>query len=212
MAQKLAHEIKTPLSSVMLAAQQLQNMSESPKSAEYLKYIIDQVYRLRNTTDAFMKFAHLSPPNLQPTNINQILENCLQELAAIIPTTIQIKTEFQSDLPNIFVDQDEIIIAFKNIFENALHAMKDQGILTINTRLVQLLQTGQEGVTIEISDTGCGIPTDELDKIFEPFFSHSESGTGLGLTLVKKIINEHQGEIEIRSNMGIGTTVIITLI
>lgn len=216
MAQRLAHELKTPLSSVMLAAQQLQSSLERtetvlPKSEEYLHYIIDQVHRMRNTTDAFMKFARLTPSNLQPENINRAIDTCLNELKTSLPDSVAIKKQMQDELPPILIDCEEMNIALKNIFENAFNAMKGQGTLTIVTRLEQLLQSGEETVVIEISDTGSGISEEDLEKIFEPFYSRSKEGTGLGLTFVKKIIDAHHGRIEYESAVDIGTTVTIKL-
>ncbi len=219
MAQRLAHEIKTPLSSMMLAAQQLQIRLKSEMKLDdqwnkYLDYIITQVYRLRGTTDAFMKFAHLERPNLQPIKLNALVEDCLKEIAEIVSSNIEIRQDLAADLPSLSADVDQMAIVVKNVLENAVNAMKDQGVLTVATRLVQSLQANigsENGIVLEISDTGCGIPKAQLDQIFEPFFSRRAGGTGLGLTLVKKIVSDHRGEIQVKSEPGIGTSVFITL-
>ena len=218
MAQRLAHEIKTPLSSVMLAAQQLQmklkpDLRPDDRRNKYIEHIINQVYRLRGTTDAFMKFAHLQQPNLQPADLNEIIAQCLNELSGIISPNIAIHEELTTELPTVRMDIDQIAIAIKNILENAVNAMEQEGVLTVTTRLVQSLlnvTAAEDAVVLEVSDTGCGIPGDQLSQIFEPFFSRSEGGTGLGLTLVKKIVQDHAGEIQVKSEIGIGTTVSIS--
>ena len=122
-------------------------------------------------------------------SVNTIIENCIKELEVIIPPCIRINKELENELPVIMLDQDEIAIVIKNILENAVNAIKDCGALTITTRLVQLLPDNNEHVTIEIADTGRGIAPGEIHQVFEPFFSHCEGGTGLGLTLAKKISN-----------------------
>lgn len=218
MAQRLAHEIKTPLSSVMLAAQQLQmklepDLPEGDRRIQYIEHIINQVHRLRKTTDIFIKFAHVQPPNFQPAKMNELVENCLEKIKNIIPENIEIHKELEADLPTIWLDQDQIAIAIKNVLENAVNAIGQKGIITVTTRLVQTLQTKthQETIVLEISDTGCGIGKEQLAHIFEPFFSQQEGGTGLGLTLVKKIVEDHNGNVSVKSQEGIGTTVSISL-
>ncbi|MFQ5605768.1 MAG: ATP-binding protein [bacterium] len=219
LAQRMAHEIKTPLSTVMLAAQQLQmklepNVQTKNQAAKYINHIIEQVNRLRRTTDVFMKFAHIQQLKLQSANIDQIVKQCLNELSGIISKNIKVHTEFESELPAIFLDQEQMSIAIKNLLENAINAMGDKGVLTVTTRLEQILQRDvieKDAIALEISDTGCGIPADQLTQIFEPFFTLSRGGTGLGLTLVKKIVQDHRGDIRFKSEVGIGTTVTVTL-
>ena len=218
MAQKLAHEIKTPLSTVLLSAQRLElgfkNDTELDKKfGKYLSKITRQVDRLRQLTDSFMKFAKSEKPKVEKLNLNNLISKAINDLQIIIGTNVEIKKEFTKDIPSIRIDGQQILIAIKNIVNNSLKAMGGTGILTITTRLVQSLlkQVGQNNIQIEITDTGTGISKQDMGQLFQPFFSKSPSGTGLGLVIVKKIIEDHNGSIKIDSEEGIGTTVVISL-
>ncbi len=221
MAQKLAHEIKTPLSTVMLSAQRLQmeyeqKPKEMKKVEKYLNNITGQVDRLRKVTDAFMKFVKMEKIKLEPIHINQLLSNCLEDTQQKMSNEIKIKKELATDIPTFKADGQQLSIALNNIFDNSLNAMKDKGTITVTTRLVQSLQTQSEtqlknSIQIEIADTGIGIPKDHINQLFQPFFSKSPGGTGLGLVITKKIIEDHEGEIKVMSEVAIGTSVFVTL-
>jgi len=221
MAQKLAHEIKTPLSTVMLSAQRLQmeyeqKPQEMKRVGKYLNNITGQVDRLRKVTDAFMKFVKMEKSKIEPIQINQLLSNCLEEVQQKMSIGITIKKELATDIPTFKADGQQLFIALNNIFDNSFDAMKEKGIITVTTRLVQSLQTHSENqlknsIQIEIADTGKGIPKEFMNQLFQPFFSKSPGGTGLGLVITKKIIEDHEGEIKIKSDEGIGTTVFVML-
>jgi len=221
MAKKLAHEIKTPLSTVMLSAQRLQmeyeqRPKELKKIAKYLNNITGQVDRLRKVTDAFMKFVKMEKSKVEPIHINQHLSNCLEDVQQKMGKGIKVKKEFATEIPTFKADGQQLSIALNNIFDNSLNAMKDKGTITVTTRLVQSLQTQSEtllksSIQIEIADTGKGIPKEFMNQLFQPFFSKSPGGTGLGLVITKKIIEDHEGEIKIVSEEGIGTSVFVTL-
>jgi len=221
LAQKLAHEIKTPLSTVMLTAQRLQmEYEEEPgkaqKSARYLNNIVEQVHRLRKMTDALMKFAKIENPKFEPVNINAVISDCLDENRMKIGSGIRVEKNLMKDPSIIKADRQQFHVAFQNIIDNSITAMQGKGIFTIKTTLVQSLQgdssmVSKDAILIEIADTGKGIASAHLNQLFQPFFSKFPDGTGLGLVIVKKIIDDHQGNIQIKSQEGIGTTVFITL-
>ena len=220
MAQKLAHEIKTPLSTLMLSAQRLQmeqeNGSEIDSHPEkYLRYIIDQVHRLRNMTDDFLKFARIEKPQIEPVKINGIITEALNDFKLKVGSEIQVKKFCAENLPSVYVDKAQLVIALQNIINNSLTAMGSKGVLTITIRLVQKLPGSNiyssDSIQISISDTGKGISQEDLTQLFQPFFSKSAGGTGMGLVIVKKIIEDHNGTIHIESKEGIGTTVLITI-
>ena len=221
LAQKLAHEIKTPLSTVMLTAQRLQMEHEQEpakagKSTKYLNNIIDQVNRLRNMTDALMKFARLEEPKFESVNINDVIVECLQENRIKMGSGIRIEKSLVKDSAIIKADRQQLLVAFQNIIDNSITAMQGKGVFTVKTTLVQSLQgdssmASKNAILMEIADTGKGISPAHLHQLFQPFFSKFPDGTGLGLVIVKKIIDDHQGNIQIKSQEGIGTTVFITL-
>ena len=221
MAQKLAHEIKTPLSTLMLSAQHIKmEQDRDPgvieKSEKYIGYIIDQVNRLRNMTDDFLKFANIEKPQIETVSINDLITEMLHELKLKIGSGIEIETVFAQNLPDLHVDKEQIMIAMKNIVNNSITAMEEQGVLTVTTRLVQKLPGNTSvhslnGIQMLFSDTGRGICREDLPRLFQPFFSKSSGGTGMGLVIVKKIIEDHRGTIHVESKQGIGTTVFVTI-
>jgi PAS domain S-box-containing protein len=222
MAQRLAHEIKTPLSSIMLAVQRLQmeyqreDVAKAETYDRYVNYVSEEVCRLREVTDGFMKLARLEEPDLCPRDLNAIVQKCLQKLEKRIPEQIEIKTDLATTLPRVNVDENQLQVALAVLLENGIEAIEGNGKVTITTRLAHSLQFGRvdDGIRylrIEIADTGRGIPPEACEELFEPFFTTKESGTGLGLTIAKKIIEDHRGTIEVKSEAGIGTVICVTL-
>ncbi|MBN2201103.1 GHKL domain-containing protein [bacterium] len=219
-AQRLAHEIKTPLSSVMLSTQRIQmecekHPDESRRYDKYLGHILGQVERLRKMTDAFLKFARIEKPKMEPCSINEIIGECLADATPRMGPDIRTQTHLEATIPAIPMDRQQIGVAVGNLIDNALSAMEGKGLLTITTRLAQSLQNNthkiRDFLQIEIADTGRGIPKKYQPQLFQSFFSRSPSGTGLGLVIVKKIVEDHRGRIRIESEEGIGTTVFISL-
>ena len=122
----------------------------------------------------------------------------------------------EEDLPEIWLDEQQIRMALAILIENSLAAMEEKGQITFTTRLLQSLagkENGEsaESLIVECADTGRGIPAEALPRLFDPFFTTKTGGTGLGLPIAKKIIEEHQGSIGIQSQPGIGTVVTLTL-
>ncbi|MBN2416622.1 PAS domain S-box protein [bacterium] len=213
MAQKLAHEIKTPLSTVLLSAQQI---GEDSPSGKYVRHIREQVERLQSLTEDMLKFAHIEKPRLERISINDLARQALDELRLQIGSTVTVHTEFADDLPELRGDPHQIVIAIKNCISNSLTAMQGAGTLSLCTRV-----TGPAGsfrtfersrwTALEITDTGRGMSREELDMLFQPFFSHSPRGTGLGMVIVKKIVDDHRGTITVNSREGEGTSITIIL-
>lgn len=121
------------------------------------------------------------------------------------------------DLPSVHVDQEEMQTLFENLISNAVNAMPDGGTLTIATSLAQGLQLQmsdpdpKDYVVMEVMDTGTGIPRDLRGRLFQPFSSATHLGTGLGLTIVKKIVDDHNGHIEVSSEEDVGTAFLVYL-
>ncbi len=221
-AQRLAHQIKTPISSIMLAIQRLQMEYKKDGIAKayvydrYVDYVSNEIVRLRQATDDFMKLSQLEKPVLHPCDINLIINECLEKYKDHIGSDIQMETDFASNIPLIEVDDNQIRVAFQIIIDNSIQAIKEKGSITITTRQAQTLQDSDSSlelnyIQIEIADTGEGISKDVQQQLFTPFLTTKKNGTGLGLTIAKKIIEDHEGTIEIRSDEGIGTIVILKI-
>jgi len=223
MAQRLAHDIKNPLTSILLTQQRLQkeySKENADKIKRYDKYsnrIVERIEDLRKLSRNFMKYVNVEKINSQPTNINHFLEKIFSNSTIDLPKDIQLQKKLGEDLPVIHVDQELIHSVIENLVSNAINAMPDGGTLTISTSLAAQLQPGgseqppNDYLIIEVMDTGKGIPENMKEHLFKPFVTKTKLGTGLGLTIVKKIIDDHKGHIELSSEKGVGTTFTIYL-
>ena len=217
-AQQAAHKIKNPLTMMKLAVERIETVSheafgdEAKKLDRYIETNRNQISALLNITDAFMKIADLKPPNFQPTNINKVIERVVSKYDESFSKGIELSLNLDGKLPNVRADEHQIETVFENLFTNSLAAMEEKGSLNVCTSLAQHFQDSgaksvvKEYVQVEISDTGRGISSEDMDKLFVHFFSRREGGTGMGLAIVKKILDDHQGLIHVESTVGVGTT------
>ena len=231
-AQKLAHGIKNPLSTILGAVEQMEVKCQENGVKKYIGYVKDEVTRLKKMSDAFMRFTKLATPALEPKNINEMIKKVIAKYETVLEGAGRkeqegkIKVEYALDekLPSIHLDEEGILSALSIIIENAIEAMgareqiaekeKQVNILRVKTLPAERLEKEESKryVRIEISDTGSGIPEKYLDKVFDPYFSYNKPlGTGLGLTLAKKIIEDHKGFVEIHSTENVGTQVNVYL-
>lgn len=214
-AQKLAHGMKTPLMNLQLGIQQVESGCNQidRKTQGIIENLNAEIDRLRKLTDNFMKFTQLTPPTLTSENINEILKDLVNRYSLTFPPEIKIQLNLNQELPKTMLDRREIENAFTIIINNAIESMKKTGILSIATSLQQHFEEKiKNSLQLIIADTGKGIPERYIKDLFTPYFVYEKpNGTGLGLPLAKKIIEDHKGTIEIKSKEGIGTTVIINL-
>ncbi len=206
-AQKLAHGIKNPLTTVLLTAQRIGKQADDEGTRGYAASIVREVGRLRRVSDSFMKLTRLEAPNKMPVNLNDILSTAVTRFREA--PGVDIKLNLDQNLPAVPVDREHITAAFTNVIENAVSAMPVGGTLTVTTSL----QKKDDGhvARVVIADTGKGIPERYLSKVFDPYFTLKEGGTGLGLVIVKKIVEDHGGDIRIDSQEDVGTFVTIEL-
>ena len=205
-AHNLAHEMKTPLSTIWFTLERIkQTSSENGGHVEdkYLESVGEELRRLDGYVKGFMKLANLNPPNMQVCNFNNTLNDFLDAYTTKLPETISIQKDFENDLPGIKLDVNLFTVALTNLLDNAVIAMQGKGTVKLSTFLVRGLNTPH--VCLTVSDTGCGIAPEDIPKIFNPYFSTSGGGTGLGLVITKKIIEDHAGTINFTTRRGFGT-------
>ncbi len=152
-----------------------------------------------------LAFARFEEPVLKDCNINQVVEEVLFSIE--IPPKIEVKKELKESIPIILADPYQIQRVCFNLLSNAMSAMLEGGNLEIRTDK----DKDGENIVISIADTGEGIPEENIEKVFEPFFTTKARGFGLGLSLCKKYVEAHSGRIEIESEVGKGTTLIVKL-
>ncbi len=211
MSAKVAHEIRNPLSSISLNTELLydeirNDKGEAKSDAENLiQSILSEVDTLTEMSDEYLRFARLPRLETKPAFIN----NVLIELSKFFNKErqqrgISIKENYAPDLPPILLDTNQIKQAFLNILKNSFEAMPEGGKLSISTRLKD------SNVVVYITDTGSGIAKDDVQRVFDPFYSAKVNGTGLGLALTMKTIEGHGGDIICKSTIDKGTTMVIS--
>lgn len=210
LAAGVAHELNNPLGTILLYGHLLlkQANADDPKWDD-LKTIIDETTRCKTIVAGLLDFARQRQLMAQPTDINSLLEDCLSRLDKQPEfQKVKVVREF-GQLPQVAVDGQQLRQVFVNMISNAVEAMADGGILTISTGVSR----DGENVTISIADTGCGIPEENLGKLFTPFFTTKRQGrgTGLGLAIAYGIVKMHRGAIDVKSKVGEGTTFVVTL-
>ncbi|MEI7633148.1 MAG: GAF domain-containing protein [bacterium] len=205
MAATVAHEIRNPLTSVRGFAQRIARRYAKvadKRLGEYTGIIIEEVDRLNKFINDVLDFSRHVKPNFDKVNINEALSEILHLMAEeLAGQNIILIPDLDMKLKETIVDAGQIKQMFLNILQNARHAMGKKGILMIKTTNVGRY------VRIRIADDGHGIQHDTLQKIWSPFFTTKAHGTGLGLSLVQRIIEDHHGWIAIRSRPGRGTIV-----
>lgn len=205
----VAHEIRNPLTSIGGFARRLnKKLIELTKEKEYTELIISEVDRLEKILKDVLAFSREARYKLESRDINETVKESLRIFTDIFnEQSIKVEENLDTSIPPVLIDKDHLKHAINNLISNAVDAMLKGGVLKINTFMEEMYSVNF--IVVEISDTGVGIPKDKLDMIFEPFFTTKEigRGTGLGLSLCKKIIDEHHGLIKMESELGRGTSV-----
>jgi signal transduction histidine kinase/putative methionine-R-sulfoxide reductase with GAF domain len=208
LAAGIAHEIRNPLTSInILIHSMTENLPSGDSHKEDLKVIEEEIHRMNEILDQFLRFAKPATPLLEKADVSSIFEETLQLLRPHIEKQIiVVKKEFQS-LPIILMDREQMKQVFLNLLLNAIQAMPGGGHLTLRGR------NSEDGqwIHISIQDSGIGISSENINKLFDPFFSTKEGGIGLGLSITHRIIDQHHGKIEVESAPGKGTLFTIWL-
>jgi two-component system, sporulation sensor kinase E len=207
----VAHEIKNPLGSIGIHLELMKKeMSgkrqiETRKVMENLRIIKEEVDRLNRIVMDFLFTVRPMNAELSYDDLNRVVQELLElKKPELAEAGINLETELMKPSPQILLDERYMKQAVLNLLNNAISAMPDGGRLRVQT-----MHDGNE-VRLKIADSGVGIPEENMDKIFEPYFTTKDFGSGLGLTLVYKIVKEHMGDIEISSKVGEGTTMTLS--
>ncbi|OHE55555.1 MAG: hypothetical protein A3K61_06280 [Thaumarchaeota archaeon RBG_16_49_8] len=202
MSKSIGHDLRNPLSSMKAAAYILKNENLSEKGREMLEIINLNIAATDRIIKEFLQFTVEPKLHFRETNINTLLKEILAQ--TVMPSNIKVLTSF-GDTPKAEIDAEQLERALFNLVQNAVQTMPQGGELMIAT------ETSGKSIHIEISDTGVGIPEENLEKIFSPFFTTKPEGTGLGLSSTKKIVESHGGAIRIDSKKRRGATITIEL-
>lgn len=210
LASGIAHEINNPLTGILTYSSMLKEDLAGSQYLDDLQIIIDETMRCRKIVRGILDFARETSLEIQPLDLNKALTTAVRIIEKHVNfRKVNIIKEFQPDIPAVNVDLDQMKSVFNNLLVNAADAMPDGGDLTIRTSY----HPDEKMVHVAFTDTGTGIPEENLGKIFDPFFTTKEpgKGTGLGLSVIYGIIEKHNGSISVKSTMGEGTVFTIKL-
>ena len=209
----LAHEIRNPLNSMNMNLQMLEEELqgvpelEGGEHVEMLRSMQGEIKRIANLIDVFLQYARPAKPQFEVKDLNDVLTATARFLQADFRQSgVDLVLDLEPLLPSVELDEGQMRQALLNILGNARQVMQPGGQVRVATR------AGLGGeIVVEIADTGPGIPVDLIEKIFEPFFSKRAGGTGLGLAIARQMVDNHNGRIEVHSQLGKGTTFRIRL-
>ncbi|HJW04248.1 MAG TPA: nitrogen regulation protein NR(II) [Azospira sp.] len=200
----LAHEIKNPLGGIRGAAQLLEFELNNPSLREYTQVIIKEADRLQDLMQRLLSPHRPMQPG--PTSIHEILERVRSLLLAEFPGALTIRRDYDTSLPDLVGDREQLIQAILNIARNAAQAMQGKGTIILRTRAARQVTLVKRrcrlALELQVIDDGPGIPEDIRERMFYPLVSGREGGSGLGLTLAQSFIQQHQGSVDCDSRPG----------
>ena len=222
LAQRVAHDLKNPLTSILLTLQRMrveyrkQGHAASGSLDEYSRRIEERIGHLRRMTANFMKLTRADDPDRRPVNLGEFLESQRSTLSAGLPPDIELEIILQADVQaTLLVDPEQLASVLENLVANSVNALPEGGAITVSAGTVRGIHLAGNGAgdfaLLEVADTGVGIPRELHQRIFDPGFSTSRHGSGLGLPIVRKIVSDHGGDVAIESHPGSGTVVSVYL-
>ena len=197
----------------------LENEENNATTVEYTKIVLEEVDRMNHIVQDMLDFARQRQLTLLPLSLPKLMEDLVRDMqidARQAKIALEI-LEPGEELPSVLGNRDKLRQVFRNVILNAIQACKAGGSVTIGFQPIisQVLDPKTKSldktvpvreVVVHINDTGCGMTTDVMRKIFDPFFTKKETGTGLGLSISQKIVEQHHGRIEVKSEVGSGST------
>ncbi len=206
----IGHDLRKPLTNLKGSIQIYKDKIEGKKAREFFPEAEKEVNRLSELVKEMVEFANPNKYQTRKVCITDLLEKSLDLLKSDVKNKeIKIVREYEPGLPSVMVNEREMYQVFVNIILNAVDSMETGGTLGLKCELVS--NDGENWIRLHVEDTGCGIPEDNLNRIFDRYFTTKQSGTGLGLAIVERIISVHNGKINVKSEVGKGTAITIDL-
>ena len=214
MAAGLAHEIRNPLGAIKGAAQLLTPSEVPGETSQFLSIIVEEVNRLNKVVSQFLDYARPYRGEMDLLDINEVIRKTATLLGA--DSKVELQLTLDDALPRVRADAEQMRQVFLNLAINAIQAMPEGGKLTIASALRKTRRGTRpsplpQQIEVRFRDTGPGIPPGEMKNLFIPFFTTKEKGTGLGLPISQRIVENHGGAIEVRSRQGVGSTFTVVL-
>ena len=200
----LAHEIKNPLGGIRGAAQLLERELPDPDLREFTQVIVKETDRLQSLMNRLLTPSRL--PHAEPVNIHEVTERVRTLLLAEFPSGLEVRRDYDTSLPELVADREQLIQALLNVARNAAQATGGRGEIRMVTRIARQVTIAREryrhALAVTIEDDGPGVPPELAERIFYPLVSGREGGTGLGLSLAQSFVSQHRGLIEFESVPG----------
>ena len=208
----LAHEIRNPLVAIKTLTQLLpERLDDEEFRNQFLQIAAGEVDRISSLVNELLDFARPSDPKLEQEDINTVLDGMILLISTETKKKqINIIKNYAPDLPLVQIDREQIKQVFLNVLLNGIEATSENGKIMVQTRSF-IKPGGDPYIQVEVSDTGCGIPPDYIEDIFNPFFTTKSTGSGLGLSISNQIIQDHKGYIVVESQVGKGSSFFINL-
>lgn len=219
LAAGLAHEIKNPLGGIKGAAQLLsQELDRESPLRDYTQIMVKEAERINFIIEELMDLGNPRQPEFSDVDLTRVLDDIvLLQREAARSQNIRFQLKLDPSIPPVQGDESLLTRLFLNLVKNAREAISQDGEVLIESKIAASYHMTGRGrrsspmVDITISDTGCGIPSEEVDRIFTPYFTTKSKGSGLGLAIAQKIIEDHQGLLQITSSPGQGTAITVSL-
>jgi len=204
-----AHEIRNPIAAARSLVQQMGEDPTSAENVEYAKVALDELARVERSVSHLLKYAKQEDYHFENVNLASVLDGALSQMRSKIEANSVVVSRNYLGGPLVRADADKLQSVFTNIVDNAIDATAG----TSSERRIELrIERGREAMaTVKIRDNGCGIAREQLGKIFNPFYTSKERGTGLGLGVARKIVDAHRGTIEVASEPGAGAEFAISI-
>jgi signal transduction histidine kinase len=208
LASTLAHEIRNPIAAAKSLVQQMGEDPTSVENVEYAKVALEELDRVEKRISHLLRYAKEEDYRFEHVNLASVVDASLTQLRAKLDAAGVRVVRHYIGGPTINGDKEKLRQVFTNIVDNAIDALAG----TAEERRVELfIENGGKRATVRLRDNGAGIPADRLERIFNPFFTTKETGTGLGMAIAKKIVEAHEGSVDVVSEPGRGTEFAVTL-
>lgn len=215
----MAHEIRNPLGGIRASAQLLRQELASSDQREYLDVVISEVDRINRLVERMMNFTRPRDLKIREVNIHKVLNDIiLLEKKSLAKQKIRLEQAYDPSLPLIEADEDQLKQVFLNLIRNAVEATPGKGKIQLTTRVGSGYairnphdDAPRQSIVVEVIDCGCGMDEASMKNLFTPFFTTKNKGSGLGLPISLKIVENHGGKIKVTSEKDLGTTVQVFL-
>ena len=204
----IAHEIRNPIAAAKSLVQQMGEDPTSVENVEYAKVALDELDRVERRISHLLRFAKEEEYRFDHVNLAGVVDSALTQMRAKLDVAKVTVARNYITGPIVNADPEKLRQVFANVLDNAIDALQA---VAEERRIDLFIENGGRDATVRLRDNGCGIPSEKIDRIFNPFFTTKEKGTGLGMAISKKIIEAHEGSIDVVSEPGRGTEFAVRL-